>query len=379
MAYSKKSYPLTGDAVTQGTVGDRQTAGDLDSDHQIPQREKAEGASTGADVSYSSVVDALDYYKADVGSTVLSDADQSVDKPRRYLMTPTTTRTLTLGTGYDQGDVVHVVNLASAQNIVVDANDSSAILTLNGGAEISLMALQDSPGQASHWRIGPSYLKDATLDSPTITGSTGSFALGTGSADRNLQFATDANILWDESADRFVFDKNVKTSLRFIADSGGTESCQVSGDLGQVSATSSGGVPFTSINEGDDNSTASDYFYAYRSGVVATGKLATDASGVFSLSDLSDARLKTDIADYTEDAVQIIKDIRVRRYRYVDGANIATGFVGQEMEQAYPQAVSIDEDGMYSVSRERLVEPLVRAVQMLIDRVEALEKRKIND
>jgi len=31
--------------------------------------------------------------------------------------------------------------------------------------------------------------------------------LGTGSADRNIQFATDANLLWDESRDEFSFDK----------------------------------------------------------------------------------------------------------------------------------------------------------------------------
>ena len=34
--------------------------------------------------------------------------------------------------------------------------------------------------------------------------------LGSGSADRNIQFASDANILWDESEDEFLFDKDIK-------------------------------------------------------------------------------------------------------------------------------------------------------------------------
>lgn len=71
MAYTKKTVPLgpatdgTDDLSTQGTIGARVDAGDLDSDHKLPARSRDQGASEGADIQIDVGLDASDYFKAD--------------------------------------------------------------------------------------------------------------------------------------------------------------------------------------------------------------------------------------------------------------------------------------------------------------------------
>lgn len=89
----------------------------------------------------------------------------------------------------------------------------------------------------------------------------------------------------------------------------------------------------------------------------------------------SDERLKENIKDTTH--VVNIDDIQVREYDWKsDGSHQRFGFIAQELETVYPEAVHSPEDPeeMKSVDYSKLVPLLVKEIQTLKARIEELEK-----
>ena len=90
----------------------------------------------------------------------------------------------------------------------------------------------------------------------------------------------------------------------------------------------------------------------------------------------SDERLKENIVDTTHSVN--IDDIRVREYDWkVDGSHQRFGFIAQELETVYPEAVYSpeDEDEMKAVDYSKLVPLLVKEIQTLKARIETLENK----
>lgn len=108
-------------------------------------------------------------------------------------------------------------------------------------------------------------------------------------------------------------------------------------------------------------------------------------AGTFSTYDISDQNRKTDITSSLIDANSIIKNIQVVEYRYKDGNNNkgkkhTAGFLAQNLEALYPDAVFTTPDGNKATSRTALIPVLVKALQeqqktieQLMARIEALE------
>jgi len=106
----------------------------------------------------------------------------------------------------------------------------------------------------------------------------------------------------------------------------------------------------------------------------------------------SDQRIKRDIVD-AQGGLAIIDALRVRNYRYLpadqmplddDGNPMATGldpdpvrigFIAQELEQVLPAAVTVQSNGVRSVSLDPLHYHLIMAVQQLSRRVAELEAK----
>ena len=89
----------------------------------------------------------------------------------------------------------------------------------------------------------------------------------------------------------------------------------------------------------------------------------------------SDERLKENIVDTTHSVN--IDDIKVREYDWkADGSHQRFGFIAQELETVYPEAVHSpeDEDEMKSVDYSKFVPLLVKEIQTLKARIEELEK-----
>lgn len=129
----------------------------------------------------------------------------------------------------------------------------------------------------------------------------------------------------------------------------------------------------------DDGSGTNVFFAAYDGNGDETGQLRS-VSGTFQLTDTSDERLKQDIVDTTVSGLTSVNAMRVRDFAYKRNPTqtIKAGFVAQELQTAFSHAVSYseaDDDKILSVSRERLVPVLVKAIQELSAKNDALEAR----
>ena len=129
----------------------------------------------------------------------------------------------------------------------------------------------------------------------------------------------------------------------------------------------------------DDGSGTNVFFAAYDGNGDETGQLRS-VSGTFQLTDTSDERLKQDIVDTTVSGLTSVNSMKVRDFAYKRNPTetIKAGFVAQELQTAFPSAVSYsesDDDKILSVSRERLVPVLVKAIQELSVKNDALEAR----
>ena len=120
-----------------------------------------------------------------------------------------------------------------------------------------------------------------------------------------------------------------------------------------------------------------------------TGHLAINTSGVFALTDSSDEKLKDNIRPTKYVGLDVIKGINIYDFEWKkSGKTRAGGFVAQNVEEFFPEAVSdtVEDGGEITkgVSYGVLIAPAIKAIQeqqeiieKLLARVEELEK-KIN-
>ncbi|OGN38638.1 MAG: hypothetical protein A2371_02730, partial [Candidatus Yanofskybacteria bacterium RIFOXYB1_FULL_44_29] len=88
------------------------------------------------------------------------------------------------------------------------------------------------------------------------------------------------------------------------------------------------------------------------------------------ITDVSDARLKENFSDF-DGALRIINSIGVKNYNMIDTPDrIETGFIAQDMQQVFPQAVSVVDpiNGYLGVSYVSFIPVLARGVQELNSR-----------
>ncbi len=107
-----------------------------------------------------------------------------------------------------------------------------------------------------------------------------------------------------------------------------------------------------------------------------------NTSGTFALTDVSDKRLKENIRDTEVKGLDAVSSMKVRDFEWKkSGDTCIGGFIAQELESAFAPAVTgedgaLKEDGTIEpmgVSRDVLVPVLVKAIQELTAKVEALE------
>ena len=135
---------------------------------------------------------------------------------------------------------------------------------------------------------------------------------------------------------------------------------------------------------GQQAGTGTTYFFkALESDAGDTGDLRT-VSGTFQLSDNSDSRLKNNIRDTEVNGLDTVNSMKVRDFEWKKNkSTVLAGFVAQELKESFEPASPDDEDAvdaegnpiMMALSRERLVPVLVKAIQELTAKVEALEAK----
>jgi hypothetical protein len=89
---------------------------------------------------------------------------------------------------------------------------------------------------------------------------------------------------------------------------------------------------------------------------------------------ISDERLKTDI-EPAKDQLADIRQIGVVNYRLIETGERQVGVIAQDLQKIKPGLVVEGEDGFLSVKYSVLSVLLLKAVQELADKVDALEAR----
>jgi hypothetical protein len=127
------------------------------------------------------------------------------------------------------------------------------------------------------------------------------------------------------------------------------------------------------IKAGADDASGVTHYIIAQDGDGDNVGVISNSSGTFSLSDLSDARLKKNIRDTSINGLDIVENIKVRDFELKKNGLSKIGFVAQELKSVYPSAVTGEEDDVdgdgkmmpMAVSFANLVPALVKAVQEL--------------
>jgi hypothetical protein len=137
------------------------------------------------------------------------------------------------------------------------------------------------------------------------------------------------------------------------------------------------------------NQAAGTGFYLARFYSAGTPQFAVRGDGTVyaqntTIQSLSDERLKENITDAT-DGLDVILGLKTRRFDWKEGygnnRKNQLGFIAQEVETVFPEAVDVWEEGenerteYKSVGPSALIPVLVKAIQELSAEVEALKAK----
>jgi hypothetical protein len=140
-----------------------------------------------------------------------------------------------------------------------------------------------------------------------------------------------------------------------------------SGDVGQRAVA---------ISKHDNDSTTSQVFvqFAINNNGIASGQINANGANSAAFGTWSDARLKENIVDLPPQLANICA-LRPVEFDYKTGGH-QIGFIAQEMQKVYADAVGENKDGMLTITGWSKTEArLVKAIQELTARVAELEAK----
>ena len=141
----------------------------------------------------------------------------------------------------------------------------------------------------------------------------------------------------------------------------------------EIKANTGSTAPLFVRNANGVSGSRTQMFFMYDSTTIGSiGSTSTSTS----YNTTSDERLKENIQDTTHTVD--INAIQVREFDWkADGSHQRYGFIAQELETVYPEAVHSPEDAdkMKSVDYSKLVPLLVKEIQQLKARIETLENK----
>jgi hypothetical protein len=121
------------------------------------------------------------------------------------------------------------------------------------------------------------------------------------------------------------------------------------------------------IQAGADDASGTTYYINALDGNGGQVGYIANTSGTFALTDVSDISTKTNIADTNILGLDIINGLHVvnfNRLQNPDGP-IIRGFIAQEVQEVYPDAITIGPDGKLGLMKEQFIPVIVKAVQEL--------------
>lgn len=163
-------------------------------------------------------------------------------------------------------------------------------------------------------------------------------------------------------------------------------STTATGYVGSMGYTGSAG---TAVTLSTDNSDTATYYIpmstalsgTWTSGVMSDAKMyfipSTGTLNATIFNTLSDQNVKVNVEQITN-ALEVIKQIDGVGFNWKDNGHKSYGVIAQVVEQILPALVDTNDKGIKSVNYQGLIAFLLEAVKELSNRVEQLEKDKLN-
>jgi hypothetical protein len=107
--------------------------------------------------------------------------------------------------------------------------------------------------------------------------------------------------------------------------------------------------------------------------LTATGTITANTTYSNDYLHTSDASLKTNVRQI-RGALALIKSMQGDRFQWIEDGSPSIGFIAQEVQQVFPEAVKRRPDGKLAVEYDIIAAPLVEAVKELSGQVEELRK-----
>ena len=228
----------------------------------------------------------------------------------------------------------------------------------------------------SNWYYDGSYRYASTMEAARYEQAAGAhawFTAPSGSANAAISF-TQAMTL-DASGNLLVGPTSVGVGKTTIYSATNTQAAID----GRITASGDVGTRALFLSKFDNNSTTSQILVQFAMNNAATGQGQINANGAntAAFGSYSDARLKKNIVDLPSQLSNILA-LRPREFDYIEseGGGHQIGFVAQEMQEIYPDAVGERADGMLTITAWSKTEArLVKAIQELAAKVQALEAK----
>ena len=208
-----------------------------------------------------------------------------------------------------------------------------------------------------------------------------------GGSDTQIQFNS-SNVLAGNSKLFYTASQNVLTNNRTTVWNTGspggylqavTQSSSGPG-LGVISdfASDSASAPLKIYKTANDNTTAQVFAqFIINATASGCGQINANGAGAAAFGSFSDSRLKQNIVDLPSQLSKILS-LRPVEFDYIEseGGGHQIGFIAQEFEAVFPDAIGQRIDGMKTLTGWSKTEAiLVKAIQELSARVAALEAK----
>lgn len=157
------------------------------------------------------------------------------------------------------------------------------------------------------------------------------------------------------------------TATSFVGDGSLLTGISGSDNLGNHIATT---VLRSDTNNTDDLGTTA---IRWKDGWFAGAVTATGDMNAAAYNHTSDARLKTNVIAI-EDPIDTISALRGVRFEWIKSGKPAYGFIAQEVEKTFPEAITQSAEGMLAVEYDQIIAPLLEAVKAQELRIQLLER-----
>ena len=116
----------------------------------------------------------------------------------------------------------------------------------------------------------------------------------------------------------------------------------------------------------------------WKDGWFAGAVTATGDMNAAAYNHTSDARLKTNVTAIAN-PIEAINALQGVKYNWIKSGKPAYGFIAQEVEKTFPEAVTQNADGMMAVDYDQIIAPLLEAVKAQELRIQTLEREVIRN